>query len=344
MILAGGSGTRLWPLTGPGAPKPFLPLDRGVSLYRRTYDRIAPLVGPSRVLVVTGAEHVSWVRRQTPGVPRERILVEGTGRDTAASIALAAHWLRRRHGGAIMIVLPADHAIRPVSAFRSALRRGVQSVRRTGGLLAIGVPAVSPQTGFGYILPDGNGSPGGVRAVRAFIEKPAAPRAARLVRARGWLWNSGIFIWEASTILAHLARRRPDIAAPIEAWTRRAPRGPWSVPASVLRKVPKSPIDRAVLEGSKDLRVLRAPFAWSDVGNWDALGSMLPSDSKGNSAIGTLLALDADRCLGVNEHGLTAFVGVKDIIAVYARGRLLVCHRKAVQDVRRLVRSLAEPT
>jgi mannose-1-phosphate guanylyltransferase len=154
------------------------------------------------------------------------------------------------------------------------------------------------------------------------------------------LWNSGIFIWKASTILEQLVRRRPDIAAPIENWTRHAPRGQWRVPTSVLMRVPRVPIDRAVLEGSKDVLVLRAPFAWSDVGNWDALGSLLPADARGNSAIGDVLAMDADRCLGVNENGLTVFVGVKEIVAVYSRGTLLVCHRDAVQNVRQVVRDL----
>lgn len=330
----------MWPLAGPRAPKPFLPLDRGVSLFRRTYDRIAPVVGPSRVLVVTGVAHVAGVRRQAPEIPPERILAEGTGRDTAASIALAAHWLRRKYGEAIMIVLPADHAIHPVSAFRSAIRRGVEVVRRTGGLMTIGVPAVSPQTGFGYIRPAGTGKHGGVRAVRAFIEKPDPRTAARMVRSGRYLWNSGIFIWKASTILEQLDRRRPDIAVPIQRWAGRAPRGPWRISASVLKRVPKAPIDRAVLEGSRNMLVLRAPFAWSDVGNWDALGSLLPADARGNSAIGDVLAMDADRCLGVNESGLTVFVGVREIVAVYSRGMLLVCHRDSVQDVRQVVRAL----
>lgn len=340
MILAGGGGTRLWPLARLRSPKPFLPLDRGVSLFRRTYDRIVPVVGPSRVVVVTGAAHVSWVRRQAPGIPRGQILAEETARDTAASIALAAHWLRRRHGEAIMIVLPADHAIHPVSAFRSAVRRGIDVVGRTGSLLTIGVPAVSPQTGFGYILPAAAGRAKGVRAVRAFIEKPGARRAARMVRSGRYLWNSGIFIWKASTILGELARHRPDIAAPLEKWTRRAPLGEWRIPASVLRSVPRVPIDRAVLERSKDVLVLRAPFAWSDVGNWDALGALLPADARGNSAIGKILALDAEQCLGVNENGLTVFVGVKDIVAVHSRGVLLVCHRDAAQRVREVVHDL----
>lgn len=343
MILAGGGGTRLWPLASLRSPKPFLPLDKGVSLFRRTYDRIVPVVGPSRVVVVTGVAQVGWVRRQVPRIPRGQILVEETSRDTAASIALAAHWLRRKHGDAIMIVLPADHAIHPVSAFRATVRRGIHIVRRSAGLITIGVPARSPQTGFGYILAAGTGTGKGAHEVQAFIEKPGARQAARMVRSGRYLWNSGIFLWKASTILGELARHRPDIATPLEKWTRRVPGGEWRIPASVLRSLPRVPIDRAVLERSNNVLVLRAPFAWSDVGNWDALGGLLPADNRGNSAIGRILALDAERCLGVNENGLTVFVGVKDIVAVHSKGVLLVCHRDAAQRVREVVHDLRRP-
>src|SRR3989442_379339 len=140
VILAGGMGSRLWPLARLGSPKPFLPLDRGVSLFRRTYERIVPLVGPSRVLVVTGAADLIRVRRQAPEVPRQNILTEAMSRDTAAAIGLAAHWLRSRHGDAIMVILPADHAIRPAAAFRSAIRPAIRAAGGGRRLVALGGP------------------------------------------------------------------------------------------------------------------------------------------------------------------------------------------------------------
>ena len=321
-------------------PKPFLSLDGGASLFRRTYQRIVPLVGRSRILVVTAASDVPWVRKQAPEIPSRQILAEEIGRDTATAVALAAHWLRSRYGDAIMVVLPADHSIRPAMVFRSALRFAIRAVRKTGGLVTIGVPPRAPETGLGYIRPSAREVMTGVRKVESFVEKPDAARAARMVRSGRYLWNSGIFIWKASSILKALERHRPDIAAPVDRWARRASRGSWRVPAAVLRRIPRAPIDRAVLERSREVLVIRAPFDWSDVGNWDALGGVLRRDARRNEAIGRMVALDASRCLGVNGGGLTVFIGLRDVVSVRSGDVVLVCHRTAVQRVREVVRRL----
>lgn len=339
VILAGGMGTRLWPLARLASPKPFLPLDRGASLFRRTYERIVPLVGRSRVLVVTGAADRTWVGRQAPEIPRQNILTEEVGRDTAAAIGLAAQWLRSRYGDAIMAVLPADHAIRPAAAFRRAIRRAIDVAREGRRLVTLGLPPRSPDAGFGYIRPAGREALPGVWKVRGFVEKPSTARAARLIRS-GCLWNSGIFVWNASAILEALARYRPDVAGPLDDWARRAPRGAWTVPASVLRRVPRVSIDRAVLERSPDVVVLRAPFGWSDVGNWDAFGRLFRGRPGVNAGIGRILARDARGCLGVNEGGLTVFVGLEGVVAVRSGDVVLVCRRSAAQQVREVVHGL----
>ena len=342
VILAGGMGSRLWPLGRIGSPKPFLRLDRGVSLFRHTYERIVPLVGRSRVLVVTGAPDLIWVRRQAPEIPRQNILTEEVGRDTAAAIGLAAHWLRSRHGDAIMVVLPADHAIRPAAAFRSAIRRAIHAAREARRLVTLGVPPRSPDPGFGYIRPAGRELLPGVFKARAFVEKPPAARAARMIRS-GWLWNTGIFVWSATAILEALARHRPAVAAPLEEWARRRPRGSWKVPAAVLRRVPRASIDRAVLERSPDVVVLRATFVWSDVGNWEAFGMLFRGRPGGNAGIGRVIAMDSRRCLGVNDGGLTVFVGLEGVVAVRSGDVVLVCRRIAAQQVREVVRRLQGP-
>jgi mannose-1-phosphate guanylyltransferase/mannose-6-phosphate isomerase len=340
VILAGGSGTRLWPLVRAGRPKPFQALLGGKSLFRRTYERIAPLVGRGNVVVVAGSGHVPLVLRQAPEIPRDRIIAESTGRDTAVSIALAALWIRQRYDDGIMVVLPADHWIEPTGAFRATLALGIEAVRRSGGLLTVGVPARTADTGFGYILPAGRRVAPGVRTVQRFVEKPEKSVAKRMVRSGRFLWNSGIFLWRARSILEELRRLCPAIAGPAEHWARGRLRGPWNVPANLLRRLPAAPIDRAVLEHSRNVLVARATFRWLDLGNWSAIGRLLRGDRRGNSGLGRVLAIDSTGCLGVNPGGLTVFLGAEDVVAVRAEEVLLVCHRDAAHRVKDVVERL----
>ena len=336
VILAGGAGTRLWPAARPDRPKQFLDLLGRRSLFERTHQRLAPLVAGGDVLIVTGARHAAWVRRQAPSIPQDRVLVEELGRNTAASIALAALWVRERHGDAIMIVLPSDHWIAPEPAFRSTLRTGIAAVRRTGRLLTIGIPARAPEPGFGYILPARAAHGRGVRRVMGFVEKPDPGRARRMVRSGRYLWNSGIFIWRATMILEELRRHRPAVVRLLESWAARHRGGSWRVPAALLLRLPPEPIDRAVLEKTRSLLVIRARFRWSDLGNWPSVGNLLGRDREGNAAIGGLLADDASGCLAVNRGGLTALLGVRDLVVVRDEAVVLVCSRSAAQRVREI--------
>ncbi len=342
VILAGGSGTRLWPLARAARPKQFLPLFGSTSLYRRTFERIVPLVGCDNVLVVTGSGHDAWTRRQTPEIPRENVISEALGRNTAASIALAAHRILARHGDALMVVLPADHWIAPASGLRSSIRHGLRFLRDFDRLVVIGVPALRPETGFGYITPARRTVTPGVRPVGRFVEKPSRASAMRLLRARRVLWNSGIFLWRATTYLEALERHRPDIARPVAGWAGTAPRGAWKVPGSMLRRLPSVPVDRAVLERSRDVVVVRAGFTWSDVGTWDAFMRLLPR-GLARKEFGETIEVDATGCLAINQDGLTVLVGVRDLIVVRSRNTVLVCRRGAAQGVREAVRRLRGP-
>ena len=338
VILAGGAGTRLWPLARRRSPKPFVPLIAGRSLFSLTWDRARTLAGAGRVIVVCGEDHAAWVRRQARGLPAERIIREGEGRNTAASVALAAHWIKAREGDAPMVVLPADHWIEPASAFRSTIRRALRAVRHSDALSTIGIPALSPDPGFGWIEAGRKGPIPGVRHVMRFIEKPAPAVARRLFRSGRFLWNSGIFVWRTSAILRELDRWEPALERIAAAW---APRGGAvaKVPASLMRRMPSIPIDRAVLERSKRVLVTAADFRWSDLGTWAALAAVLERRSS-RSMSGAQIAVDAARCVGFNPGGLTAFVGVEDIVAVRADDVVLVCGREAAHSVRHVVAGL----
>jgi len=341
VILAGGGGTRLWPLVGPDRPKPFLSIRGRQSLFQQTLRRVLPLVGRDRILVVAGREHDHWIRGQAAFLRPWQVILEGAGRNTAAAVGLAAHRLLDRDPGAIMIVLPADHWIEPPGRFRGTLARAVRAAATTGGLVTLGLPALRPDTGMGYIRPDpGRTANTGAKQVVAFIEKPDRVRAARMIAGGRWRWNSGIFVWRASAILAALRLHAPSIATSVARWARRGG-GRWSVPATVMRRIPALPIDRAVLERSSDVWMVEAPFRWSDVGSWDAVAALGPRDPSGNGGWERILAVDSERCFGVSDAGIVAFVGVRDIVAVRAGAAVLVCRRGATQAVRTIAAVLA---
>jgi mannose-1-phosphate guanylyltransferase len=337
VILAGGSGTRLWPAVRADRPKPFLPLLDHKSLFRRTYDRMAPLVRSDRVLVVGGAPHLPWIRREVPEIPRAQIIAEGASRNTAPAIALAALRVAREDRRAVMVVVPADHRIDPVAGFRRTIHRGVEVVRREGSLLIIGVPPRGPATGFGYLRAGAGGPARGAFPVASFVEKPDAATARRMWRSGRYMWNSGIFVWRVETILEELGRLQPTLLRRAARWSSAAPRGLWNVPKRVMRRLPSAPIDRAILERSRRVVALRADFRWSDVGSWDAIWGSLGHDAGRNSGRGARVVLGARGCLAMNPGGLTVLAGVRDLIVVRDRDVVLVCARREAQSVREAV-------
>jgi mannose-1-phosphate guanylyltransferase len=334
VVLAGGAGTRLWPMARPERPKQFLTLFGGKSLYQRTAARAAALAGWHRTVVVAGLGHAALVRAQAPRVAPDRVILEGRGRNTSASVALAARWARARHDDALLVVMPSDHWIDSRAGFLKTIRAATTAARRPGVLATIGVPAVAAETGFGYIRAAGGPASAAARPVAAFVEKPGLPAARRMIRSGRYLWNSGIFVWRASTILAALATHAPRLArAAGRAVLRRRAAG-WICPGRDMVRIPDEPIDRAVLEKAGRVVVVRAGFEWSDLGDWNAVGRLLASQPWGRAARGRSLAIEARRCTAVNPGGTTVFVGVADLVAVRSGDALLVCRRDTVQRVR----------
>ena len=353
VIMAGGRGTRFWPLSRPHHPKQLLKILSQKSLLREAVDRALPLFGPKRTLVVTVAEHYRAVREELRILPKTNFIVEPQGNNTAPCIGLAAAELARRDPDAIMTILPADHWVSNPNSFLRTVKSAVRLAREHDALVTIGMRPTYPETGYGYILKGGKikgtgGAP--FYRVKGFKEKPNARMAGRLMR-RGSLWNSGIFVWKVSTILAMLSRFSPAISHGLqriqEAARGRGLANPPPTIQSVLRreyrKMPNISIDYAVLEkaGSEGrVLTLEANFGWSDVGNWAAVHRMLPQDRSGNAGIGKWLGVQSKECLVYSPDRLVALLGVRGIVVVDTVDALLVADIKRSQEVKDLVEEL----
>jgi mannose-1-phosphate guanylyltransferase len=305
-----------------------------------TVARVSPPVPRDRVLVVTGQVHGRAVRAALPGLARTALLLEPAGRNTAAAVARAAVHVAREHPEAVMAVLPADHAIGDIRAFRADLSLALDVAERTGTLVTLGVRPRYPETGYGYIRPGAamRGTGGRVAWVEAFIEKPSRARAEALVADRRVLWNAGIFAWRADTILDALGRHAPAVLGPLAAAAPRASARAW---ADAYRRLPSASIDTAVLERTERVAVVRARFPWSDIGSWAALEPLWRTPANGRNAVrGRALPIDSRGCVVDSPHRLVALVGVDDLVVVDAPDAVLVCRKDRAQDVRLVVDEL----
>lgn len=340
-LLAGGSGTRFWPLSRRLRPKQLLPLaPGGRTLLRATYDRIAALFPPERVIVVTGAHLQEAIRADLPELPGENVIAEPSAKNTAPAVGLAVAWAARQGGAsATVTVLPADHHIGDEDAFREAISKA-RAHAATGPITLLGVTPTRPDTGFGYLevtprsAAQGDGA---AQAIVRFVEKPTLERACEYLGAGCFLWNSGTFFLRADTTLSAFSRHLPELGAALE----RAARGDanWH---DVYAASPSVSIDYGVMEKERGLAAFPLDAGWSDVGSWEALAEVHPGDAAGNAGPCELIGVDARRNLVHAPGKLVALLGVEGLVIVETDDALLVCSRERAQDVRRLVDSLSE--
>jgi len=345
VVMAGGSGTRFWPLSRQARPKQLLPITSKRSLLQDTVARVLPLVPPERIVVVTGREHAAAVREQLPQVPPANILVEPMGRNTAPCIALAAEWIHRREPESAMAVMPSDHAIDNPSAFRRTLRRAFEVAERGEHLVTLGIKPTRPETGYGYIHVGDSLDRRRPRVCRVarFREKPPPAVARRFVASGRYLWNAGIFVWRTATIRAGLQRYLPQVTGAL-AKVRFAKRN-TRVSAEVYRGLPSVSIDVGVMEpasrtGDRGLAVVKCDCGWSDVGNWAALPAVWGRDRHGNAARGRAVLLESSGMTVYAGTRLVAALGVRDLVVVETADAVLVCPARRAQDVRLVVEEL----
>ena len=340
VLLSGGSGTRLWPLSREAYPKQFLPLVGEDTMLQATWRRVAPVAGAAPI-VVAGEDHRFLVAEQLRqvGVAAASILLEPVGRNTAPAIAAAALQAMADGDDPLLLVLPSDHVVRDAEAFRAAVQEA-SAAADAGALVTFGIVPTAPETGFGYIQAEAGE---GVRKVLRFVEKPDAATAQSYLDAGGYYWNSGMFLFRASRYLGELARFRADILDGARAAFDAARRdGDFiRLAADAFAATPAESIDYAVMERTDAAMVLPVDIGWNDVGSWSALWDVAERDAAGNAHHGDVIAVDSRNSYAWSRR-LVALVGVDDIVVVETDDAVLVAHKDKVQQVKDVVAQLKQ--
>lgn len=345
VILSGGAGTRLWPISRESHPKPFMKLPDGESLLQKTFARAAALEGVSEVLTITNREYYfksrdeyQPVKEEYPGAT-DTFLLEPFGRNTAAAIALGAMRIAAAHGGdALMLILPADHLIENQVAFASAVKQASDLAQR-GNLVTFGIVPTAPETGFGYIEADGH-------TVKRFVEKPSVETAQEYLDSGHYLWNSGMFCFTAGAVLEQLGIHAPAIYEhALAAWaaTRDKTQGNspmMEIDAATFAAIPENSIDYAIMEKSAKVAVVPGSFGWSDIGSWNALCDLVPPDAAGNRVIGEAVLVDVGNTYIQSEGRMVAAIGLNNLLIIDTPDALLVADRDRSQEVKKVVQQL----
>ncbi len=335
-ILAGGSGTRFWPLSTPDRPKQLLPLGSERPLIVDTLERVEGLVPRDRIRVLAGPDLVESARAVT-GLPASAFLVEAQARGTGPALARAAWAFAQEDPEAVVVSVHSDHLIRPPAAFHRTIGHAVQVARRHDALVTLAVPPDRPETGYGYLrLGAALGAPAGATAHRvdAFVEKPGPERAREFVR-RGDRWNSGIFVWSAATFLAEVERHAPGIARAMERLEAGDPDGFFAAAEGIS-------VDEAVLERSARVACVDATFRWDDMGSWEAWARNRVSDSEGNATEGDADAVESRDNVVLAASGRVVLLGVENHLVVRTPDVTLVAARGALPRLKELLERLPE--
>lgn len=341
VIMAGGSGTRFWPASTEEHPKQFLSLFGKKTMLQNTVERIKPLIAPEQILVITNERYTKLVAEQLPAIPQKNIIGEPVGKDTAPCVGAAAAIIAERDGDATMAVLPADHLIKKNQAFLDVLQQAEQQAQQPDTLVTLGIKPRHAETGYGYIEFEKNGqSQTEARPVIQFREKPDEATAEQFVEAGNFLWNSGMFVWKAETIIDQFKKHLSEVYAQIGPLREKVDTASQQQAISTFyHACPSISIDYGIMERAEQVAVLPSRFGWNDVGDWKAFYDLSNKDEEGNAVQNDISVIKAgeNNLIRSKSGKMIALAGVENVAVVETDNTLLVCNLDKAQEVKSVV-------
>lgn len=343
VIMAGGVGERFWPKSRQHCPKQFLSLtsDRE-TMIQKTVRRLSPLVSLEDIYIITNADYLNLVHQQLPHIPDQNIIAEPCPRNTAPAIGLAASLMRKKYQDAVMFILPSDHLIHHEQNYIATLRKAAQAALQDNHLITLGITPAYPETGYGYIQYKQDHHQD-IYPVERFVEKPDLPTAESYLLSGNYLWNSGMFIWKASSILYNLQKYMPDLYQGLIPIADAYQTEHFS---AVLNQyfplLPSESIDFGVMEKAENIFTIPGDFGWDDVGSWLALERINPIDENQNFLDGNILSLDSRNCTVSGNGRLIAMLGLEDLVIVDTDDALLICHKHQTQNIKQILAKLKD--
>ncbi len=343
LIMAGGSGTRLWPLSRNDRPKQTLTLVGNRSMFQSAIDRLDPLFKFESIFVVTRKDQSDMLSKQMPELPGGNFINEPIGRGTAPAIGLAAIHLRKMDPDAVMVVLTADHFIKKTDVFQQVLK-DAYNLANKGYMVTLGIQPTNPSTGFGYIhhgslLPSSSSFP--AYNIIRFVEKPDAATARNMLASGDFSWNSGMFIWRVDRILDEIQKQMPELYSQLMEIEDAIGKPDYhDVLNKIWPSVAKQTIDYGVMEHASNVLVIPVDFGWTDIGSWASMSDLYQPDEKGNIIKSQFVGIDSNNITVIGDKRLVAAIGIKDLVVVETEDTILICAKDREQEVREIVEQL----
>ena len=344
VIMAGGGGTRFWPLSRKELPKQLLNLTGKDIMVNETIDRLEGNVEKDDIFVVTNSTQAELMLEATAGrVQANHVLAEPAARNTAACIGYAAMEILQKYGDGVMCILPSDHYIKKTDVYKKVIADAIHVAEKTDALVTIGIQPTFPSTGYGYICHDEAKTADGYYAVRNFVEKPDLQKAKEYLLSGEYLWNSGMFIWKASVIMHYFETLLPDIYTCLQkiGVAMNTEREQEAI-QEIYPVIPKISIDYGIMERAEKVLVLEGDFGWSDVGSWDALEALYDKDEHGNITYGEQIHIDTHDCIIYAKNKLVTTIGLDNVVVVETEDAVLVCDKNRAQEVKKIVEALED--